>query len=124
MKTARILITDDTPASLSLLVSVLEPQGYEILTASNGKDALHIAAKAAPDLVLLDVMMPGHDGFAVCRMLKREEATKDTPVIFITSRNETQSVLNGFRMGAVDYNAKPIQAEEELPRVRSASAQP
>ena len=117
MKTARILITDDTPASLSLLVSVLEPQGYEILTASNGKDALHIAAKAAPDLVLLDVMMPGHDGFAVCRMLKREEATKDTPVIFITSRNETQSVLNGFRMGAVDYIAKPFQAEEVITRV-------
>ncbi|MDB6073366.1 MAG: two component, sigma54 specific, transcriptional regulator, Fis family protein [Verrucomicrobiaceae bacterium] len=117
MTTARILITDDTPASLSLLVSVLEPQGYEILTASNGKDALALAAKAKPDLVLLDVMMPGHDGFAVCRMLKMEEATKDTPVIFITSRNETQSVLNGFRMGAVDYIAKPFQAEEVVTRV-------
>ena len=117
MKSGRILITDDTPASLSLLVSVLEPQGYEILTASNGKDALHLAAKALPDLVLLDVMMPGHDGFAVCRMLKMEEATRDTPVIFITSRNETQSVLNGFRMGAVDYIAKPFQAEEVVTRV-------
>ena len=117
MKSGRILITDDTPASLSLLVSVLEPQGYEILTASNGKDALHLAAKALPDLVLLDVMMPGHDGFAVCRMLKMEETTRDTPVIFITSRNETQSVLNGFRMGAVDYIAKPFQAEEVVTRV-------
>ncbi len=117
MNAGRILITDDTPASLSLLVSVLEPQGYEILTASNGKDALTIAARAKPDLVLLDVMMPGHDGFAVCRMLKMEEATRDTPVIFITSRNETQSVLNGFRMGAVDYIAKPFQAEEVVTRV-------
>ena len=117
MKAGRILITDDTPASLSLLAGVLEPQGYEILTASNGKDALQLAAKALPDLVLLDVMMPGHDGFAVCRMLKMEEATRDTPVIFITSRNETQSVLNGFRMGAVDYIAKPFQAEEVVTRV-------
>ena len=117
MKAARILITDDTPASLSLLVSVLEPKGYEILTASNGKDALDLAAKASPDLILLDVMMPGHDGFAVCRMLKLEDATRDTPVIFITSRNETQSVLNGFRMGAVDYIAKPFQAEEVVTRV-------
>ena len=117
MKSARILITDDTPASLSLLVSVLEPKGYEILTASNGRDALQLAAKASPDLILLDVMMPGHDGFAVCRMLKLEEATRDTPVIFITSRNETQSVLNGFRMGAVDYIAKPFQAEEVVTRV-------
>ncbi|QIF01544.1 sigma-54 dependent transcriptional regulator [Roseimicrobium sp. ORNL1] len=114
---ARILIVDDTPASLSLLASVLEPQGHEVLTASHGKDALQLAARALPDLILLDVMMPGHDGFSVCRMLKREPETAHIPVIFITSRQETESVLSGFRVGAVDYIGKPYQAEEVVTRV-------
>lgn len=114
---SRVLIVDDTPASLSLLASVLEPQNYEILTASNGRDALQLAARAKPDLVLLDVMMPGHDGFYVCRELKAEPETRDIPVIFITSRRETEFVLNGFRLGAVDYIEKPFQAEEVLTRV-------
>ncbi len=117
MKQPRILIVDDTPASLSLLAGVLEPQGHEVLTASNGRDALELAARALPDLILLDVMMPGHDGFSVCRMLKREEATAHIPVMFITSRQETSSVLNGFRVGAVDYIGKPFQAEEVVTRV-------
>ena len=117
MKLPRILIVDDTPASLSLLASVLEPQGHEVLTASNGKDALQLAARAMPDLILLDVMMPGHDGFSVCRMLKHEPETAHIPVIFITSRQETESVLKGFRVGAVDYIGKPYQAEEVVTRV-------
>ncbi|MEN3939863.1 sigma-54 dependent transcriptional regulator [Prosthecobacter sp. SYSU 5D2] len=117
MNRPRILIADDTPASLTLLSHVLEPQGYEILAVSSGKDALKLAERARPDLILLDVMMPGHDGFHVCRTLKAEEATRDIPVIFITSRQETESVLNGFRMGAVDYIVKPFQAEEVVTRV-------
>ena len=117
MTPPRVLIADDTPASLSLLASVLEPHGYEILTASNGREALQLAARAQPDLVLLDVMMPGHDGFYVCRELKAEPATRDVPVIFITSRRETEFVVNGFRLGAVDYIEKPFQAEEVLTRV-------
>lgn len=117
MKAERILIADDTAASLSLLAGVLEPQGYEVLTVSNGKDALRLAGKAAPDLILLDVVMPGHDGFSVCRMLKREPETQNIPVIFITSKDETENVLNGFRVGAVDYIAKPFQAEEVVTRV-------
>jgi DNA-binding NtrC family response regulator len=113
----RILICDDTAASLSLLSTVLEPRGYEILAASNGKDALKLAERAVPDLIMLDVMMPGHDGFSVCRMLKREEATREIPVIFLTSRNDTESVLQGFRVGAVDYIYKPFHAEEVVTRV-------
>jgi DNA-binding NtrC family response regulator len=113
----RILVTDDTPASLSLLAGILEPEGYEILTATSGAEAMRLAARALPDLVLLDVVMPGHDGFHVCRELKAEEATRDIPVIFITSRRETEYVLNGFRMGAVDYIEKPWQSEEVLTRV-------
>ncbi len=117
MNRPRILIADDTPASLSLLSSVLEPQGYEILAVSSGRDALKIAERAKPDLVLLDVMMPGHDGFHICRTLKAEDSTREVPVIFITSRNDTESVLNGFRVGAVDYIFKPYQAEEVITRV-------
>lgn len=113
----RILIADDTPASLSLLASVLEPHGYEILTATNGREALQLAARAQPDVILLDVMMPGHDGFYVCRELKAEPETRDIPVIFITSRHETEFVVNGFRVGAVDYIEKPFQAEEVVTRV-------
>jgi DNA-binding NtrC family response regulator len=117
MSIGRILIADDTPSSLSLLAGVLEPQGYEVLAVSNGRDALKLAAKALPDLLLLDVMMPGHDGFAVCQMLKREPETEGIPVIFITSRDETESVLRGFRVGAVDYISKPFQAQEVVTRV-------
>ena len=117
MTRERILIADDTPASLSLLASVLEPHGYEILTASSGRDALKIAERAVPDLVMLDVMMPGHDGFAVCRTLKSEDATRDIPVIFLTSKQETKSVLQGFRVGAVDYILKPFHSEEVVTRV-------
>jgi len=117
MSQGRILIVDDTAASLSLLSNVLEPQGYEILAVSSGKDAIQVAARARPDLILLDVMMPGHDGFHVCRTLKAEPETQDTPVIFITSRNETESVMKGFRVGGVDYIVKPFQAGEVITRV-------
>lgn len=117
MRQGRILIADDTSASLDLLSRVLEPQGYEILAVSSGKDAIQLAARAKPDLVLLDVVMPGHDGFHVCRTLKAEPETRDTPVIFITSKNETENVLKGFRVGAVDYIFKPFQAEEVITRV-------
>jgi DNA-binding NtrC family response regulator len=117
MNRPRILIADDTAASLSLLVSVLEPHGYEILTATNGHEALQLAARSRPDLVLLDVMMPGHDGFYVCRELKADPETREVPVIFITSRRDTASVLRGFQLGAVDYIEKPFQAEEVVSRV-------
>lgn len=117
MSQGRILIADDTSASLDLLSRVLEPQGYEILAVSSGKDAIQVASRARPDLILLDVVMPGHDGFHVCRTLKAEQETRDTPVIFITSKNETENVLKGFRVGAVDYILKPFQAEEVITRV-------
>jgi DNA-binding NtrC family response regulator len=117
MNRKRILIADDTAASLSLLTSVLEPCGYEVLAVSNGKDALKLAERAQPDLIMLDIVMPGHNGFSVCRTLKAEEATREIPVIFLTSRQETESVVQGFRVGAVDYIIKPFQAEEVITRV-------
>ncbi len=117
MKPSRILIADDTPASLSLLSDVLEPLGHEIITASDGRTAIRLAHSAKPDLVLLDVMMPGCDGFTVCRALKADPETEEIPVIFITSRQETADVVRGFRLGAVDYISKPFQLEEVVTRV-------
>ncbi|HEY2329390.1 MAG TPA: sigma-54 dependent transcriptional regulator [Verrucomicrobiae bacterium] len=113
----KILLVDDVPANLAVLTSALEPQGYEIFAAPNGTIGLQVAVKAKPDLILLDIMMPGLDGLETCRRLKQNEATRDIPVIFITARSETESVVAGFRAGGVDYVVKPFQAEEVLKRV-------
>ncbi|MDF1740976.1 MAG: sigma-54 dependent transcriptional regulator [Verrucomicrobiales bacterium] len=114
---SRILIVDDSPTGLTLLAEALEPAGYEVLTASTGHDALRIAEQALPDLIMLDVVMPGHDGYSVCRMLKREDVTRDIPVIFITSKDDTAGIVEGFRVGAVDYLHKPFRAPEVVTRV-------
>jgi DNA-binding NtrC family response regulator len=119
MSREKILIIDDTPANLDLLTAALEPRGYEILAAPGGEAGLKIAAKALPDLILLDVVMPGRDGFAICRELKAEDATREIPVLFITAKQETASVVNGFRVGAVDYILKPFQPDEVVGRVET-----
>jgi DNA-binding NtrC family response regulator len=119
MSCEKILIIDDTPANIDLLTEALERRGHEILTASGGEAGLKIASKALPDLILLDVVMPGRDGFAICRELKAEDATRDIPVLFITAKHETANVLNGFRVGGVDYILKPFQAEEVISRVET-----
>ena len=113
----KILLVDDVPANMAVLTAALEPQGYEIFAASDGASALAIAAKAKPDLILLDILLPGLDGFETCRRLKQSEATRDIPVIFITARSETEDVVAGFRAGGVDYVVKPFQADEVLNRV-------
>lgn len=113
----KILLVDDVPANLSVLVSALEPHGYEILAAPNGPAALKVAAKALPDLILLDILMPEMNGLETCRRLKQDEATRDIPVIFLTARCEMESIVDGFRAGGVDYVVKPFQTEEVLSRV-------
>jgi DNA-binding NtrC family response regulator len=113
----KILLVDDVPANLSVLTAALEPSGYEILAASDGAAALKIAARAQPGLILLDIMMPEMGGLEACRRLKQNEATRDIPVIFITARDETKSLVAGFQAGGVDYVVKPFQAEEVLSRV-------
>jgi DNA-binding NtrC family response regulator len=119
MTREKILIIDDTPANIDLLTDALEPRGHEILAAPGGEAGLKIAAKAVPDLILLDVVMPGRDGFEICRELKADDATANIPVIFITAKQETANVLNGFRVGGVDYILKPFQAEEVVSRVET-----
>jgi DNA-binding NtrC family response regulator len=114
-----VLVVDDIPANRNLLRETLEPEGYEVLLAPDGEAALKIAQRAVPDVILLDVMMPKLDGFETCRRLKQCESTRDIPVIFITAREETQSVMEGFRAGGVDYLTKPFQAEEVLIRLKT-----
>src|SRR5215470_2053154 len=97
MTAERILIVDDTPANIGLLADALESRGYEILVASNASEGLTIAQESLPDLILLDVVMPGEDGFVVCRWLKENERTKAIPIIFVTAKDETEYLLRGFR---------------------------
>lgn len=113
----KILLVDDVPANLAVLTAALEPEGYEILAAPNGATALKVAARAKPDLILLDIMMPEMDGLETCRRLKQDAATRGIPVIFITARAEMECVVEGFRVGGVDYVTKPFQTEEVLSRV-------
>jgi two-component system sensor histidine kinase/response regulator len=112
-----ILIVDDTPANLSVLVDTLSEAGYHLMVAEDGEDALAQTTHTKPDLILLDVMMPGLDGFETCGRLKAAAGTRDIPVIFMTALNETAEKVRAFNAGAVDYITKPIQHEEALARI-------
>jgi len=116
---ARILVVDDTPQNLKLVGAVLRGSGYRLSAARSGEEALMAAAAAPPDLILLDVGMPGIDGFATCARLKSHPLFADTPVIFLTAHTDSDSVVRGFAVGGVDYVAKPFRAEELLARVRT-----
>ena len=112
-----VLIVDDNPANLGMLTSSLKEFGYKTPIARNGETAIVRAQLKRPDIILLDVVMPGIDGFETCRRLKMDEATKAIPVIFMTARSGTQDKLKGFEVGGVDYVTKPFQQEEVLARV-------
>jgi len=114
-----VLIADDNPTNLNVLFEYLSAQGYRVLVAEDGAGAIEQAQYGLPDLILLDVMMPGIDGFEACEKLKESPQTKDIPVIFMTAISETPYVLKGFEVGAVDYITKPLQREEVLVRVRN-----
>jgi formate hydrogenlyase transcriptional activator len=116
---ANILVVDDTPHNISILFDALTHYGYRVLAERDGKSALEQIKYAQPDLILLDVMMPGMDGFETCRRLKHDPATADIPVIFMTALAETIDKVNGFNMGAVDYITKPFQLPEVLSRVKT-----
>lgn len=115
----RILIVDDVPRNVQLLASLLAREGYQLVAAVNGAQALESIREELPDLVLLDVMMPVMDGFEVCRHLKQDAATAEIPVIFLTARTEPEDLVQGFEVGAVDYVSKPFTATELLARVRT-----
>lgn len=114
-----ILIVDDTPVNLGVIVSYLESYGFGIRIARSGETALKRVQYDPPDLILLDILMPGMDGFETCRQLKTLEATQDIPVIFMTSLTATEHKVKGFEVGAVDYVTKPLHQEEVLARVKT-----
>ena len=116
---SQVLVVDDTPQNLQLLGKLLRDEGYRIIVAQSGRQALEAVKKVVPDLILLDVMMPEMDGFETCTRLKEIPVTRDIPVIFLTARTETESVVKGLRLGAVDYVTKPFSAEELLVRVET-----
>lgn len=118
-KTLRILIVDDTPKNVQLLGTFLNREGYHIIVAQNGIQALKTVEKTIPDLILLDIMMPELDGFETCKRLKAASETKDIPIIFLTAKVETEDILKGFELGAVDYITKPLQLPEVLARVNT-----
>ncbi|HEY9634657.1 MAG TPA: adenylate/guanylate cyclase domain-containing protein [Coleofasciculaceae cyanobacterium] len=112
-----ILVVDDNPDNLELLFFSLSDSDFTIEFATDGKSAIQKVEDSQPDIILLDVMMPGIDGFETCRRLKANESSKDIPVIFMTALSETVDKVTGFSVGAVDYITKPIQAEDLKARV-------
>ncbi len=112
-----ILIVDDTPTNLRVAVDYLEEHGYHVVIAQDGEEGLQRAKLVQPDLILLDVMMPGIDGFETCRQLKAEPVTWDIPVVFMTALADVDDKIAGFRAGGVDYVTKPLQVGELIARV-------
>jgi sigma-B regulation protein RsbU (phosphoserine phosphatase) len=115
----RILLVDDNPTNLQVLFQTLEGRGYNLLVAKDGETALTIVKKALPELILLDIMMPGIDGYEVCRQLKENPATRNIPVIFLSALDDTKDKVRGLDLGAVDYISKPFQADEVIARVNT-----
>jgi len=115
---ATLLVVDDTPASLGVVCDTLRREGVRLLLAESGAAAREVLARTIPDLVLLDVVMPGEDGFAVCATLRANPAWRDLPVIFLTAIDAAEQKVRAFAAGAVDYVTKPVHVPELVARVR------
>ncbi len=118
-KHSRVLIVDDALKNIQVLGTVLREEGYQINVAQDGLQALTAVENVKPDLILLDVMMPNLDGYETCKRLKEDPATHDIPVIFLTAKAETEDLVKGFELGAVDYVTKPFNTTELLVRVEN-----
>jgi DNA-binding response OmpR family regulator len=114
-----VLIVDDSPLNLKVLGTTLRKEGFSLAVAKSGIEALKFISKKLPDLILLDVMMPEIDGYEVCRRIKNSVAAKNVPVIFLTAKADTDSIVKGFEAGGVDYVTKPFNTAELLARVRT-----
>jgi DNA-binding response OmpR family regulator/DNA-binding CsgD family transcriptional regulator len=113
-----VLVVDDSPETLSLLTDAIEQAGMTVLVAREGEQALSIVEKVLPDIILMDALMPGTDGFETCRRLKRNKTLAYVPIIFMTGLSETQDIVKGLEAGGVDYVTKPIVPDELLARIR------
>ncbi|MBI4516129.1 MAG: response regulator [Deltaproteobacteria bacterium] len=108
----KVLIVDDIRSEVQLIANVLSPQGYDCIQASTGVEAMERARADRPDIILLDIVMPGQDGFATCRQLKRDTLTKDIPVVMVSSKNGESDRFWGQKQGAIDYLAKPFSPSD------------
>jgi putative two-component system response regulator len=115
----RVLVVDDTPANVRLVSSLLQQDGYDVLAATNGADAIDIVRGRLPDLVVMDVRMPGVDGVAACRVLKNDPATRLIPIVLVTALQATEDRIHGIEAGADDFVAKPFNVHELRARIRS-----
>ena len=113
----KILVTEDDPSSLRLLVYTLQHEGYQVLTAANGLEGLKKALQEKPDLVILDVMLPGMDGFDVCHRLRSEPQTAKTPIIMLSAKGQEMDKTTGLQVGADCYMSKPWSRTELLPKI-------
>jgi CheY-like chemotaxis protein len=117
-KAGTILVVDDIPQNIRLLEAVLAPKGYELLTAGSGEEALDVLTRCQPDLILLDIVMPGIDGFEVCRRIRSDPTTAFLPVVMITASGDKEKI-QAIEVGADDFVTKPFDQAELLARVRS-----
>ena len=117
MADARILAVDDSPTILEMIKSILESEGYDVITAVDGAEALETARADKPDLILLDVMLPKLDGYRVCRLLKFDQNYKDIPIVMLTAKAEEQAMATGVRTGADQYLTKPVEPDALLETV-------
>jgi DNA-binding response OmpR family regulator len=118
MRKDTVLVVDDTPETLGLLTDTLDHAGFTVLIATDGDSALDLVDQITPDLVLMDALMPGMDGFETCRRLKNVKLLSHMPIIFMTGLSETEHVVQGLAAGGVDYVTKPIVVDELLARIR------
>lgn len=117
MPIKKILVVDDSATERHVLVSLLEGKGYTIVTASNGEEGVAAAKRELPDLILMDVVMPGMNGYQATRTISRDEATKHIPVIMCTSKDQETDKIWGMRQGALDYMVKPVDATALLAKL-------
>jgi len=122
MPGARILAVDDSPTVLEMIKSILESGEYEVITATDGSEALELARSESPDLIVLDVMLPKLDGYKVCRLLKYDQKYQHIPIVMLTAKAEEQSMATGIRTGADQYLTKPVEPETLLETVAAELA--
>ncbi len=118
-KEINLLIVDDNPKNLQVLAALFSEEKYRVVVAQNGLQAIKSVEAIIPDLILLDVVMPEMDGFETCRQLKASPSMKDIPIIFLTAKTETEDIVKGFELGAIDYIAKPFNQFELFARVQT-----
>jgi twitching motility two-component system response regulator PilH len=117
----KVLVVDDSKTELMFMTDLLEKNGFSVKTAENADDAFRRLAEEKPDLILMDVVMPGQNGFQLTRAISREEATRHIPIIMCTSKNQETDRVWGMRQGASDYITKPVKADELMAKIKALS---